>query len=242
MLDVKELERIITESQSKTIEVDGRKFLFGKCTEIMPLEYHHSTLTFEELNSIVTMIKKDAGSERKLYVHIENTYTVSVFTAEDEKLKRDYLYKAVFKGKQFSYGTWLDYENFIISLRAKFMEDDERNKLITLIASVKNVDDNEVLDNGITQTTKTKQGAGLVHEGEVKAIYSLTPYRTFNEAIQAPAEYLFRISKRGGKELVFGIFEADGGRWELMQKANIAVYFLDNLTDELKSGKVILVS
>lgn len=239
--DVKELERIVVDGQARELEVNGRKLVFGKFQEVKPIKNYYKKVEFNELSSLVTMIEKEWEKDRgQLFINVESPFKVSTFTKVDVELERQEPYEVSFIGKQFDFGKWLDYENFIISLRALFIETEERDKLLNLIASIKNVDNNEISDNGITQTATTKKGA-ILEKGELKAIYNLTPYRTFRDVLQVSSEYLFRISQARG-ELSFALFTADGENWRKSQKSIIEYYLSEALKSKIVSGEVVVVS
>ena len=71
----------------------------------------------------------------------------------------------------------------------------------------------------------------------VKPRLTLCPFRTFREVVQPESEFILRLDDKGR----VGLFEADGGRWKMEAKANIAAYFEDALADEVEAGKVIVM-
>lgn len=240
--EVKDLERIIKEGIGKEVTVEGRHFLFGACTEIRPFKPKFVTIKVSELSGFVDLIKSEYGDMglRKLFVEVESTKRVVTYSYADQELDRLMPYTCESENKSYAFGRWQTYEDFIIALRSQFEDTEARNALIELIASVRNVDDNEISDNGISQMASTRKGA-LVKTGEIKAIYKLVPYRTFMEVEQASAEYLFRI-KQVGQELSFALFAADGNAWEIEQKTIIKRHLQDCLADEIKGGKVVVIA
>lgn len=239
---VQDIERIVKDGIGKVVEVNGKQFLFGDCREVKPFKPSLNTINVSELSGLVDLIKNEyIGLQKpKLFVEVVSPTTVKTFTHVDAECDREVPYIAESGNKTYTFGRWQNYEDFIIALRSMFVDTPERNALIELIASVRNVDDNEISDNGISQMASTRKGA-LVKTGEIKAIYSLTPYRTFMEVDQARAEYLFRI-RQNGQELSFALFAADGNMWELTQKAIIRTHLQLRLAEEIKDGKVVVIS
>ncbi len=239
---VQDIERIVKEGIGKEVTVEGRHFLFGKCEEIRPYKPTWAGIQVSELSGLIDLIKSEYAelSLPKLFIEVATPKRVIAFTYVDNEYSRHYPYIAESDNKSYTFGRWQTYEDFIIALRSQFADTEARNSLIELITSVKNVDDNEVSDNGISQIASTRKGA-LVKTGEIKAIYKLTPYRTFMEVPQAPAEYLFRI-RQSVNELSFALFAADGNAWEIEQKAIIKSHLQSCLADEIKSGKVIVIA
>lgn len=239
---VQDIERIVKSGIGKEVVVEGRHFLFGDCREVRPFKPSLDTVHVSELSGLVDLIKNEyIGLQKpRLFVEVVSPTQVKALTHVDEECDREVPYIAESGNKTYAFGRWQNYEDFIIAMRSLFVETPDRNELIQLIASVRNVDDNEISDNGISQTAATRKGA-LVKTGEIKAIYRLTPYRTFMEVEQASAEYLFRI-RQDGQELRFALFAADGNMWELTQKAIIKTHLQLRLADEIKEGKVVVIS
>ena len=65
----------------------------------------------------------------------------------------------------------------------------------------------------------------------------LRPYRTFLEVEQPESEFLLRLDEDGN----VGLFEADGGMWELEAKRRVAAYFEAKLELEISAGHVVVM-
>lgn len=70
-------------------------------------------------------------------------------------------------------------------------------------------------DNGVTQSVTVRQGIALKDSTVIKPIVKLRPYRSFAETEQVESEYLLRVDPNGK----IGLFEADGGMWQLGAQA-----------------------
>lgn len=92
-------------------------------------------------------------------------------------------------------------------------------------------------DNGITQTVAARQGVSLKSYVSVKPRVKLIPFRTFREVEQPASEFLLRVDSDGE----IGLFEADGGAWQLEAKDNVASYFESALLPEIEAGRVVVI-
>ena len=186
---VEELERVIANGNhtGKTVEVKGRTYLFegNKAIEITERRYTPNTLSFTDLTSFCKIINEEADKlkQEKLFVKIEGYKTVRLISTLDDKMNRIEPYEVHGETPSFSFGSWLNYEDFVIGLRAKFVPNEDRDEVIKMIASIVNCDSQEMQDNGITQTVKTQRGTQLAQR-ETKSILKLKPYRTFVECEQ----------------------------------------------------------
>lgn len=79
--------------------------------------------------------------------------------------------------------------------------------------------------------------SGLKRFEAVRSRISLRPYRTFTEVEQPESEFILRLDDEGR----VGIIEADGGAWKMTAKANIAAYFETTLSEEVRSGSVVVM-
>jgi hypothetical protein len=235
---VKELERLIQDSTLQEKEIDGVKYLSGEFRSVRPPIFHADTLKFNDLDSIVDMIKSEAGKYiLPLYVCVESHNKVAVYTALDVEKGRENPYLAECRPCQFRFGQGYDYESFVIALRSLFVQNTDSIELLEIISKVKNSESVENNDDGVSQTVKASSGVALLENKAVNPIRCLRPFRTFPEVEQPSSEFLFRIVKDKG----FYLFEADGGAWINDARKTIKTYFEDMLLDDIDNGKVIVV-
>lgn len=221
---VKDIERIVKENQTGTlVEAKGRTYLIesGKAREVEEKEYLlNDQVRLTDLKSFCELIKEEiAKLGTTLFVQVENATTVRAFTTLDPKNRRfePYICEC---GRRCNFDTWQNYEEFVINLRANFVPTDDTQNVIKMIANIVNCDNQELTDDGVSQTVRTQRGTQMGTQ-EVKSIIKLAPFRTFPEVAQPVSEFLFRIRDNGTR---FGLFEADGGRWKLDAKESVANY------------------
>ena len=231
---VRELEQICSCDKhiGEVVEVNGRSFLYdGKgFSEIDDVVIDRPTkLELTDLTSFATIIDEEVDRlGKKMFVKIESESEVVCLSTWDDKFQRDIPYKAVNYQPRLRFGEWQTYEDFVIGLRAKFEPTEDRETIIRMIANIVNCDNQELSDDGITQTVKTQRGT-QIGEKEVKSIVELKPYRTFPECEQPISQFLFRITNNGTR---FGLFEADGGKWILEAKKSIKSFLQKTIKNE----------
>jgi hypothetical protein len=118
------------------------------------------------------------------------------------------------EARQFSFGAWLDIEDFIIQVQAKFIIDETVEGILSLLSSIKDEKVKTSEDNGYSQTVTARSGIALVSQVEVPNPVTLRPYRTFLEIEQPASNYVFRL-KSGDKAPMVSLHEAGGGLWKL---------------------------
>lgn len=123
---------------------------------------------------------------------------------------------------EFSFGSYIDRERFQIAIASKFLQTDNRNKLIQVLGQVSEDSVKQTDDDGISQTVTVKTGITLKGEVVVPSTIVLAPYRTFVEIDQPESEFLIRM--RSNSSLECALFEADGGAWKLEARNSIKEY------------------
>lgn len=227
--------RQICEKESHIGEVaavNGHLFLYDGRTfnEIDDIRIDRpSVLELTDLTSFATIINEEVNNlGKKMFIKIVNENEVVCLSTWDEKYQRDIPYKAINSQTRLRLGEWQSYEDFVIGLRAKFEPTEDREAIIKMIANIVNCDNQELTDDGVTQTIKTQRGT-QIGEKEVKSIVELKPYRTFPECEQPTSQFLFRITNNGTR---FGLFEADGGKWVLDAKKSIKNFLSTAIKNE----------
>lgn len=235
---VNDIERIVKgQMNGQTVKVLNREFLIsnGQAEEVTEKEYLiNDYIALTDLKSFCELIKSEIDKiGQTLFVQIVDPTTVYAFTTLDAKNRRVRPYKCEC-GRRHNFDTWQGYEEFVINLRANFVPTDDTQNVIKMIANIVNCDNQELTDDGVSQSVRTQRGT-QVGTQEVKSIIKLAPFRTFADVAQPVSEFLFRIKDSGTR---FGLFEADGGRWQLEAKRNIAD-FLNAEFDGMENVKVL---
>ena len=127
----------------------------------------------------------------------------------------------------FPFNKFLDREDFMVKFHSLFQkkEGDDFDYVSSIVSKIKQADEKNIDDDGISQTVMVKKGVSgtLVDKELVKPIVKLSPYRTFREIEQPESLFLLRIETRDNAPVV-ALFEADGGAWRNTARLRIAEY------------------
>lgn len=229
--------------KERLVKVNERDFVInseGESREIKPVVYHaQETLRINTLTGVVAYLK--AQKER-----VENNFFVQVLNEETVLVKgvlavdggRETLVKAEAIVPSFSFDRFLDTEELIIGLQAKFVKNTDRDILLQVAGNVKEENVRNTGDDGISQSVAIKTGVTTVGDVKVPNPVVLAPYRTFLEVSQPESDFVFRM-KDGPRG---AIIEADGGAWRNQAITNVREYLAESLKEEIKSGKVTLIA
>ena len=190
------------------------------------------------LVSLVELINKEHSHGRlnDLIIHVAGPTAVDVYSTLREDLGRFHIYKAVAELPMQMFGQYQDLEKMVIGLKSTFVQSDNRDALVTLLGNITEEAVKTSVDDGISQTVTAKTGIATVSKVPVNPIQLLAPYRTFVEVEQPESEFLLRL-QNGPRA---AIFEADGGAWKMVARANIKAYFEDKLADLISLGSVVV--
>lgn len=244
--------RDIVEANPQIHEIEGDKYSSVNLHRI-DTEHHVSQLCFNDLSSIVEIIKTEAlkgptylfnqsknsvTSPKRVNIIINDPWSVTVCTTLGEKNSREYPYGTNAERSPFRFGESYGFEKFVIALRSMFVDNEGKEYILNLLKQVGSYEDYSVDDNGVMQNIKASSGVHLnAGEKSINPIVRLQPYRTFREVEQPESDFLFRVlnDKR------FALYEADGGVWKLEAKKTIRLYLETALKDEIKDGTVVVL-
>jgi hypothetical protein len=172
------------------------------------------------------------------FVRVENERVINVFSTycADDKYCRYLYYEATCVAPSF-YPGWFEREEAMISLMSVFVPNEGSAYVLDLIGRLSQNSSIETDDNGITQKVTMKAGIEIKASTAIKPIITLKPYRTFLEVEQPESAFLLRIGERAK----IGLLEADGKKWVLDAKKNIAGYLESNLADFVESGEIVIL-
>lgn len=227
--------------QDKTIvtkEINGDTYTAESLNRIPPHVDRPSSITVNGLDSIAKLVRNelDMTENYPVYIRVVGPRDVEVFTSLDSYMVRDYLYSAKCDAPFFK-GGWLDHEEAIIKLRSAFIPNEGTDYLLDLLSRICKEDNVSSDDNGVSQTVTARQGISLKHFEPVRSRIPLRPYRTFTEVEQPESEFILRLDDEGR----VGLIEADGGAWCMKAKDNIAAYFVEALSEEILSLRVVVM-
>jgi len=125
----------------------------------------------------------------------------------------------------FEFGRNYSREEMIVALQSKFANNDDRNTLLKFISNVQDTNEQNYVDDGVTQTAKATTGVSSLSNVVVPNPVTLRPFRTFSEVKQPESDFVFRMNNKDS----FVLLEADGGIWERKAITNIGEFLTDNL-------------
>lgn len=127
------------------------------------------------------------------------------------------------------FGCQLQYEEFVVWIRSRFVQDESTESLLSLLSSISSSEVDETTDDGVSQVAQTRRGVAFKDASKVNPYWTLLPYRTFREIEQPASLFLLRLSKSAGDKPRFALYEADGGSWQIEAVERIKSYLEDTL-------------
>ena len=201
------------------------------------VEHDVNAINVRSLSGLVDYVKSNFDHDRPVMIHVESPTKVNVFDALNDVNDRRTYVRAGALLPSIIFEQFVDREKFQIMLQACFVPNEHRSTVIKLVSSI--VEDNSITttDDGLSQRVTAKTGVASVGNVELPNPVALKPFRTFAEVPQPESEFVLRL-KEGGR---VGLFEADGGAWELNAMANIAAYLEEALAEEIEANKVYII-
>lgn len=119
-------------------------------------------------------------------------------------------------------------EKFCIGLQSKFLPTEDRELLFKFAGTVEAGTISQYSDDGVSQKATIKTGIASKGEAVIPNPVTLKPYRTFLEVEQPESQFVFRM-KEGPDGIMCGLFEADGGAWQMKAMQDIKDYLFTEL-------------
>lgn len=231
------IEKIVSLAEAKTFEIDGRTYSDRTLHRIDPPFYTPEEKSLCSLDGLVKLLKAEYNKivEAPLFINVVSARRIDVFSTYTDKYFRHNLYRVTSPTPQVNFG-WCDYETAMISIRSQFVPNEGTEYLLGLLSKITDENSVQTSDNGLSQTVEVKKGISLKAKEELKRRISLRPFRTFLEVEQPESEFILRLQE-GGR---VGLFEADGGAWELRAKQNVSEYLEQELADLIERGVVVV--
>jgi hypothetical protein len=179
-----------------------------------------ATLAVSTLGAVRDYLKanKDSHDVVFLSAHVVSPTVVKVIGALDDRARvRETFVTATASDLTENFlGRFMPLEEFNIGLQIRFVDVDDRSRVLGLLSNVKSEVVKTALDDGTTQVVEARQGVALVRDVAVPNPVKLCAYRTFRDIEQPSSLYVLRVTagKAGGFPEA-GLFEADGGAWRL---------------------------
>lgn len=236
------IQYLVGLKENKIYDIGGDTYSDHELVRITPHVDRPHEVKVNGLSSIAELIREENDifvGRLPIYIRIIDAREVAIFTSYDDMMARDALYRCSCDAPSFHPG-WMEHDEAIIKLRSIFVQDVDTSDLeyvMDLLSRVSKESSVTSSDNGISQTVEARQGVALSQRVKVRPIVRLTPYRTFLEVEQPTSEFLLRLDEDGR----VGLLEADGGRWKMDAKTEIAGFFDIALKDLIESRKVVVL-
>ena len=229
--------------EERVVEIDGSNFVIdetGHYDRVRPKVYNaKSPLVMRTLTGLVDYIKSNLErQESKLLLHVEKPTEVSLLGLLAEDGSREYLASAQAIVPGFSFNSFLNIEEFNVALQSTFVKNNDREILLKVVGNLKEDNVKTTGDDGVSQAVTIKTGIASAADVKVPNPVTLAPYRTFVEVEQPESKFIFRM--QGGPR--GAIFEAEGGAWRNQAILNIKKYLENQLSDEIKNGKITILA
>lgn len=196
-------------------------------------ELRAKALEMTTLSGLVDYIKGDIDRmASNMIVHIVSPEEVRLISCLDSDRKRETLVAVKADIPHFPFEKFIGSEEFLINIRAKFIQNEDAEKLLRFAGTTEAGTVNGYSDDGISQSATVKQGIASKETVLVPNPVKLMPRRTFTEVKQPESEFIFRM-KNYDDEVRCALFEADGGAWKRAAMQNIKEhleYELEDLT------------
>lgn len=234
---LKELfQYLIGLKRPELVETGGNTYSTISLTRLN-VEEAVSAINIRSLSGLVDYVKSNFDHERPVMIHVESPTSVSVFDALNDVNDRRTYVKAKALLPDITFERHMSREKFNVMLQACFVDNEDKQRVLKVISSI--VEENSVTqnDDGMSQRVTAKTGVATVGFENIPNPVNLKPFRTFVEVAQPESNFILRLSE--GSQV--GLFEADGGAWELNAMANIAEYLEIHLAPEIKENKIYII-
>lgn len=236
------IDRAIELARAKTFELGGYTYIDKDKSVTMFTPPKSSVLEISRLTGLVDLIEQDFEEvqHNSPFVHVISHEQVDVLSNISDAWGRRHRFvsaKLQKPEREFTFNQYMGQEQFIIALRSLFIQDSQLDDLVRLAGNLASGSEIRQEDDGFTQRATVKAGVVMVQEKTILPRVTLTPFRTFREAIQPSSEYVFRV-KGDDKGNYCALFEADGGTWKLQAMDNVKGW----ISNQLKGSTVTGVS
>jgi hypothetical protein len=213
------IEKILSLADAKITEIDGRPWADRA---LRPIRMPHTQLEIHTLASIA----RYANLSPSMFLVVESPTKVSLLSRDPlwKDHKTQVVASAFQSNNAFIFGNKYDVENFIIRLFTEFEQNEDRDRLLTLVSSLTTGASHLSEDDGISQMITVRKGITLKGEVKQNPRVTLRPYRTFHEIPQPESSYIFRVHQSEGEAPKVALHEGAGGLWQQSAVIRIAEY------------------
>lgn len=231
------MQYLIEQVREPVISVDGSDRPYSTCDIKPVLDPMPKALGIHTLTGISDYLSEntDGLSLDNLLVHVSDARNVALYQRLSGPFEqRPCFVEAVHSEDQFQFGRFMDVEQFVIELQAKFVQDEMTALILQVVGNITDGIVNTFADDGITQQVTSKSGVGRVVSANIPNPVTLQPYRTFSEIDQPAGRFVLRMrSGNGEKRPDVALYEADGGAWKLEAIKRIQKWLRDHLPEDV---------
>jgi hypothetical protein len=228
------MEYLLTKVTNEVRAIEGNHFHItaaGAKIIDMPARETVTSFSVRTLTGLVDYINSEADkaeySTDKLFLQVASHNRVVLFSTLKDR-ERDFYISAEAQTPQIKFDSFMDTENFNIMLQSCFQKNEDLEKMLAVVGTIKEENVKTTGDNGITQSVTAKAGIARYDEVELPNPVTLTPFRTFTEIFQPSSSFVFRM-QNGPRA---ALFEADAGAWKLRAMQGIKMYLKDHIKVE----------
>lgn len=219
-----------------TVDIYGLEYSKGLDKLSPVLLPDAETLKTRSLYSVVNYLKHcdERSVKHDVIIHVVDHETVEIRSLIKETGQRDTILRAKAPSPNLSLNQFIQRESFNIMLQSCFVEEHDRNLVLSSIGKMKYENSVKMEDDGVTQTVASSAGVALVREEQIPNPVKLSPFRTFTEIEQPASDFVLRVDEN----CRVGLFEADGGKWCNDAMLKIAAYLVENLSTIGEDGEI----
>jgi len=186
-------------------------------------------LAFASLQALADYVAadRDGVDLAKCVFHVESPTTAHLLgPLTGEKRQRFTYATATCKNLAAGFvGKLWPQEEFIVAMQSRFQDLEARGEVLEVVRKLKQEQSIELDDDGVTQRVTAKGGVTLVNQIKVPNPVKLVPFRTFRDVEQPASSFVLRVVN--GPQI--GLFESDGGAWELEAAKRVAAWLTENV-------------
>jgi len=127
------------------------------------------------------------------------------------------------------FGKFISGEDFMICIQSRFVHAYDYDTVVSSCAGIRRNEGAEYKDSGVTQTVTVQSGLSLAATKQLPNPVVLAPYRTFPEVSQPASAFTLRVTDGKDAGPLIGLWEADGGAWQLEAMQRIQAWLAEAL-------------
>lgn len=230
------MEYLLNLKRPEVVEVDGQNFATVDLKRIQA-QSNVSTLEVNTLTGLVDYIRSKFDRNSKFMIQVKSPTEVLLFDSLDSTNDRRTYIKAQALLPTITFERFMEREKFQIMMQANFVNNLDKETVLQIVSNIVEDTGAEIKDNGLAQQVTVKKGVASIGYETIPGRVTLKPFRTFAEIAQPESEFILRL--REGAQV--GLFEADGGAWELNAIHSIAEHLETELKEQITQGELFII-